>query len=204
MKRLSTWIGLALLVLCYSTLAAADTLVFDLSPTNNTTSRSGGNGPGQGVSISTTQTIDNFAFNLSGGAQNLDFFVFNGTNSTLLYNSVQSWGGGSGWVSTSSPFTLTLTAGNTYYFGIMGNGNLQIGYIFPQGVYSANGITALTNGNANYNGFGNPAWDGGLAGAQIGLRIFENANETPEPASLVLLGSGLIGIAGGVRRKFAA
>jgi hypothetical protein len=203
MKIMKLAACIAIFSLCLCASAVADTLVFDLSPTNNTTSRGPGDGPGQGVSVSTTQTIDNFAFNLSGSAQSLDFFVFNGTNSTLLYNSTQAWGGGSGWVQTSSPFTLTLTAGNTYYFGIMGNGNLQIGYIFPQGVYSANGLTALTNGNSNYNTFGNPQF-AGLAGAQIGLQIFENVNETPEPGSLILLGSGLIGVAGGIRRKLIA
>ena len=201
MKRTSARFALALLVLCFSSFALADNLVFDLSPTNGTTFRSGAFGPGQGVNVNTTQTITGVGFYISGDAQNLNYFIFDGTNTTVLASTQFAWGGSGNENWVYAPINLTLNGGSEYWFGIIGTANFQVGYIYPPFVYSASGMDAVTSGNTNYCNYASPSLCGG-GSAEIGLRILEN--ETPEPASLVLLGSGLIGIAGGVRRKFAA
>src|SRR5437660_12824757 len=83
----------AVFALCFASAALADTIVFNLSPTDGTTFRSGEFGPGQGVSVSTTQTISSVGFYLGGSAQNLNFFVFDGSNTTVLASDQFAWGG---------------------------------------------------------------------------------------------------------------
>ena len=195
---------IAIFALCLSCAALADNIVFDLSPTNGTTFRPQGTvtGPGQGVSVTQTQTITGIGFFVGGGAQNLNFFIYDGTNTVLLDQNQFAWGGGSAdWVYTNTNFTLN--AGQTYYFGVVGDSQFNVGYIFPGFAYGNNGLDALVCCNTNYSGFDNPTPTGG-GGAEIGLRLLEGGNETPEPASLALLGSGLVGLGGAIRRKFIA
>ncbi len=191
---------LALLaLLCLGTSAFADT-IFDLSPTNGTTSRDAGNGTGQGVIVDTTQTINNMEFFLDApDGANLKFFIYNGTNDSLLFLNSSSVGpiANQTWVS-SPDFSYTLQAGNTYYFGIIGDAHLDIGYIFPTISYSNNGLTAVETGNSNYSGFGVPIFSGN-GSAEIGLRL--DTTTVPEPGSIALLGSGVLGLAGVLRRK---
>jgi PEP-CTERM motif len=91
-----------------------------------------------------------------------------------------------------------LQAGNTYYFGVISDSNADYGYIFPPIDYSNNGLTAVTTGNANYQNYGVPVFSGN-GSAEIGLRL--TAEEVPEPGSMVLLGTGALGLAGVLRRK---
>ncbi len=187
-------------ILCFATSAFANT-IFDLSPANNFTSRDSGNGIGQGVIVDTTTTINNMEFYLdlpNGG--DLKFMIWNGTNDSLLFLQTMSNVGPIAdptWVSSPN-FNFTLEAGNTYYFGIVADAHADIGYIFPPIDYSNNGLTAVTSGNSNYTGYGVPNFSG-YGGAQAALRLDQSA--IPEPGTMVMLGTGVLGLAGVLRRK---
>jgi|SRR5580704_16956927 hypothetical protein len=172
---------------------AGATLIFDLSPDNATTNRGPNSGPGQGVAVSTTTTITQMAMDIdmpSGG--DIKYMIWDGTNSTLLFSQTQA-------VSPSSTqsfvlsglFSFTLNAGSTYYFGVIGDNNLNVGFIFPSSPYSANGLAAVDGANSNYTNFATPA-DVGGGGADIGLRLFSGTTAAPEPSSLMLCAAGLV------------
>ena len=71
----------------------------------------------------------------------------------------------------------------------------------PFSPYSANGLTAdILNGNSNYVNYDSPYnYTGGFV--EIGLRLFDDSSSVPEPGSVFLLGSGVLGLAGVLRRK---
>jgi hypothetical protein len=200
MRKIVLLGAMAMLLLTCS--AFADNLVFDLSPANGTTFRSADNGPGQGVVVTTTQTISSFGFYLdmpNGG--DLKFMIWDDTNTNLLLTDVRSFSpfGTQDWVYTN-PINFTLNAGHTYWFGVISDNEEDVGYIFPPVNYSVNGLTAVTSGNANYTGYANPAF-GGNGGAEIALRI-TTGSAVPEPGSIALMGTGVLGLAGVLRRKF--
>ena len=189
-----------LAVLCFATSAFADNIIFDLSPTNGVTNRSAGNGTGQGVIADSTTTINSMSFFLdSPNGGNFKFFIFNGTNDDLLFLQTEHVDPISQMQWVSSPeFNFTLQAGNTYYFGIISDASADYGYIYPPINYSNNGLTAVTTGNSNYTGYGEPIFAGNGA-AEIGLQLGQTG--IPEPGSIVMLGSGVLGLAGVLRRK---
>lgn len=207
MRRiLSTLVLLPALVMPIA--AHADTLIFDLSNTNNGTYRDANSGPAQGVIASTTTTISGFSFYLETSAENVKFFITDGTGANVLYSGVQAVGSTSSfsWVE-SSPLSFTLDAGSEYYFGIVGDGaNTNIGFIYPPVSYSANGLTADASGNANTSSFTTPTLELHSGGAEIGLQLYggDSVAPTPEPSSFMLLGSGVLSAAGLVRRRFAS
>jgi hypothetical protein len=200
MRKLSLLAALVMLFLACN--AFADNIVFDLSPSNGTTFRSADSGPGQGVTVGTTQTISGFGFFLDmpfGG--DLKFMIWDDNNTNLLLTDVRTFSpfGTQQWVYTD-PINFTLNSGHTYWFGVIADNEEDVGYIFPPINYSANGLTAVTSGNSNYSDFANPSF-AGYASAQIALRITEGGATTPEPGSMVLLGTGVLGLAGILRRK---
>jgi hypothetical protein len=197
MRKLSLFA--VLVILCLATTAFADNIVFDLSPAGWFTNRVAGSGVGQGVSVDTTQTINDMQFylNLPDGGD-LKFMIWNSTNDSLLYlNEVKGIAASQNpsWIS-SPDFNFTLQAGNTYFFGVISDSNALIGYIFPPIDYSNNGLTAVKTGNTNYDGYDIPTYSGNGT-AEIALRL----GTVPEPGSMVLLGTGALGLAGVLRRK---
>ena len=128
--------------------------------------------------------------------------IWNATNTSLLYSQIFSVGASSSatWVK-SAPFSFTLDAGSEYFFGVIADSDVDVGYIFPTVSY-ATGLTADENGNSNYSDFDSPSFRGsGLA--EIGLQLYGDASTVPEPSSFVFLGTGAIAAAGVVRRRFA-
>lgn len=184
-------------ILCLATTAFADNIVFDLSPTNGVTSRGAGNGTGQGVIVDTTQTLSDIEFYLdSPNGGNFKYFIYNGANDDLLYLTTFHVDPIANLTWVAAPVNFTLQGGNTYYFGVISDSAADYGYIFPPINYSNNGLTAVTTGNSNYTGYNIPLFSGNGA-AEIGLRL----SEVPEPGSMVLLGTGALGLAGVLRRK---
>jgi hypothetical protein len=170
--------------------------IFDLSPTNGTTSRGSDSGPGQGVSVSTTTTITGFSFyaNLPGGGD-AQFMIWDGTNSTLLFDQADPFAasGTPNWIGTSGNINFTLDAGNTYWFGIIADSPIDVGYIFPPVAYSSNGLSAVTTGNVNYITYAVPTFDPSNPGsAEIGLQISGSTSAIPEPSTWAM---GLAGFA---------
>jgi hypothetical protein len=185
--------------------------IFDLSPSNNTTFRSPDDGPGQGVSVSQNTTITSFSFfaDMPNGGD-LKFMIWDSTNSNMLLSQVVSVGASNslGWIS-SGALSFNLLAGDTYYFGIIGDNNLDVGFIFPTVAYSSNGLTALSNGNSNYDNFSNPVVQSQLASAEIALRIDGVTSAVPEPSTWAMMllgfaGVGYVSFRQARRRAFAA
>ena len=195
---------LLLSVLSTPVLAHADSLIFNLSPTDGTTTRSASSGVGQGVIASTTTTISGFSFYVDTPvAEDLKFFITDSTGANILYSGVESIGpiSSPAWVE-SNPLSFTLSAGSEYYFGIVGDGSqTDIGYLFPPVASSSNGLTADTSGNANTGSFSDPVLELHTGGAEIGLQLYAPTAATPEPGSLALLGTGALSTLGFVRRR---
>jgi hypothetical protein len=170
-------------------------VIFDLEPTpGDISNRPADDGLGQGVGVSTTTTISGFSFfaDLPDGGDG-KFMIWNGDNSSLLFSQTVSIAASNtpSWVSTTGNINFTLDAGSDYWFGFIGNNFIDVGYIFPIGPYSANGLNALEDANANYGFFDNPVYQG-PGGAQVGLQI--SAVATPELSTWAMLGLGFAGL----------
>ena len=70
--------------------------------------------------------------------------------------------------------------------------------------YSANGLTADSTGNQNTDSYANPVLIA-EGSAEIGLQLFQNTTTsvTPEPSSFALLATGILGVAGVIRKRLA-
>ena len=89
---------------------------------------------------------------------------------------------------------LTLTAGTTYWIGMTGSGNNEINQTGLYGVSGGDGQMAQFNGGDTFSYFATVTGD-------MAFRLEDTTNPVPEPTTMLLLGLGLIGLAGG-RRKF--
>jgi hypothetical protein len=126
----------------------------------------------------------------SGG--DIKYMIWDGTNSTLLFSQTLAVSAsGAPAFFLSNPFSFTLNAGSTYYFGVIGDNELSVGFIYPTSPFSENGLTAVNGANSNYTSFATPVVSGSGV-ADIGLRLYGSATAVPEPGSLMLCVSGLV------------
>jgi PEP-CTERM motif len=220
--RLIRGLSLALVVLPVLTLpiyAKADTLVYGLTEGETPTVFTSGNGIADAVVADQTMTIDSFGFDLkqtAGGT--VDYFILDATTSSFLLSPTAVPGVPTG----MKQFTLldltgpglTLNAGDLYYFGVFGSGtkltvNLSPQDFFGDGLSLATSPTptSITFDNlALSSSFDGPTNDAGFSENEASLRIFSNdaPGVTPEPSSLVLMGTGILAAAGAMRRRVKA
>ena len=144
--------------------------------------------------------------------------IWNGDNSSLLFSqTIPVAAGGSGLATNyllSDPFSFTLNAGNTYYFGVVGSTDVSIGGHTPVTSTTMNGLTSLASGQAYYTlSGGSPAFQAyetdPASEVSMGLRLFarwcshRNRRSSCPPACCLPVHS-LCGVAGIVVRRFSS
>jgi hypothetical protein len=109
-----------------------------------------------------------------------------------------------------SGISVQLDVGNIYYFGVYGDAPMTVG-LNPTTSSFSDGLALPATGSASLYFTGDTPGaplvgllnDDGLSNADVGLRVYD-PSPTPEPTTLVLLGTGILGAAGALRGRVSA
>ena len=173
----------------------ASTIIFNTGPGDAITYRPADSGLGQPILALNAMTISGMAIALAmpnGG--DIKYMIWDSTNSVLLFSEEQAVAASTTPVFVQSePFSFSLVAGNTYYFGVIGDNNLNVQYITPSRPVTQGGLSAVLTGNSNYVDFTTPT-PGSPGFVEVTLQLYESfsVSEVPEPANWLMVCSGAI------------
>ncbi len=183
--------------------ARADALLFDNGPGNFTSSRNSGDSPLARITVTVPTTITQIGVRVDlGTSGNIKFLIFNANTSALLFQS-----GAQAFVDDGLTFKVSasfapfiLQPGIVYNIGGISDvsglwSTWNMAHTFTQ-----NNITS-SDPNGNVTNFASPTL-GAQGGADIVVQLYGPAGPAvPEPATMLLLGTGLAGIAAKVGRR---
>jgi hypothetical protein len=185
--------------------AKADPLILGLDKSGATTSFGEGYGVGQAVTVSESLSINDFGFFLEqvpGGSA--DFFIYDTTaGAPILDEQVTVSNSQKGWDYVTG-LDVELNAGDTYYFGLYDSapGELFVG-IDPETTFVSDGLGIPAGiSSLDFTGDTTPT-TAGAGNLELRIESTDPPGDTPEPSSLMLLGTGILAGAAVLRRKFA-
>lgn len=210
MKR--TLLGLVLVAgLSLPVAAFADTAGWEFSSVGSTLNNGNGYSLGDVFTVNTTINVDFLGYYAVGGsaaalAENHPVALYDASGNLLASSTINS---SSVWFSSNFVYnpisTITLLAGQTYV--IDGASGFTDQYVWDDPGFTVYApITLLGDnwslGNGDY--FTGTTVIGDVSDGYWGPNFGFSTAATPEPSSLMLLGTGLVGLAGMLRRKLMA